>query len=76
MDKNNEEWNHLKYFILIDFGLAYKDLSINVFVDDIDHVRTTFYGSPLNHLTIRSLKAGSNEMYVTLHSLGRNGLFT
>ncbi len=75
MNVNNEEWNHVQYFILLDFRLA-SNLSFNVSMDDIDHVEASFYGSLFNNLTTRFLWDSNNGKYVTLHTLGRNGLFS
>ncbi len=74
MDESNDEWYHMQYFILLDFGLAY-DLSSDVFMDDVDQIGATFYGSVFNHLTSRSLWVSRDRKFVSLHPSGRNGLF-
>ncbi len=74
MDESNDDWDHVQYFILLDFGLAF-DLSSGVFTDNIDQVGTTFYGSMFNHLTSWSLWISNDDKFVTLHPSGRNDLF-
>ncbi len=74
VNESDDKWNHVQYFIFLDFGLTYNVLD-NVFTDDIDQVGATFHGSIFNHLTTRSLWISNDEKYVTLHPLGRKGLF-
>ncbi len=73
MDESSNDWKHIQYFILLDFGLGY-DLSTSFFTDYIDQIGATFYGPMFNHLTSWSLWVCNDEKQVTLHPSGRNDL--
>ncbi len=73
MDESSNDWKHIQYLIILDFGLGY-DLLSSVFTEYIDQIVATFYGSIFNHLTSWSLWVSNDEIFFTLYPSGRKGL--
>ncbi len=70
----NQKWSHSQFLVLLDVGMTY-DTSSSQFVDGINQIGATFYGSLFKHLTSISIWVSKDGKEVTLQTTGLMGNF-